>query len=222
MAALDAGRTFRRLLRGAFAFAGMLAFSVAQGADVPVHLSDLYATLDEVAPHVRAYPPKFSSPEEREQVESRLKNLLKTTDKILERYPDNLEILYVRGAGNAMGHELDFPGAAENAIASFERLLAIDPSNRRAAYFYAVFLSRTTLLDKAVVYCKKAIELGVEQAHYTLAVTYVEKGDVQKAQPELEAFLKFEPNNASAQQMLAEMKAGTFTRHVVVHHGPGN
>jgi hypothetical protein len=51
----------------------MTVAAFAAAADVPVRLGDLYATLNEIAPHVRSYPPKFSSPEQRVQTEEHLK-----------------------------------------------------------------------------------------------------------------------------------------------------
>jgi hypothetical protein len=68
--------------RGALLFSILLtgitvaAVAVAVAADVPVRLSDLNAALNEIAPHARSYPPKFSSPEERVQTEAHLKALL--------------------------------------------------------------------------------------------------------------------------------------------------
>ncbi len=150
------GETAYGSARGALLFSILLtgitvaAFAVA--ADVPVRLSDLNATLNEIAPHARSYAPKFSSPEERVQTEEHLKALLAQLDKISDRYPDDEDILFIKGAANAMGHNLDYPGCADKAMAAFDRLFAIDPNNRRALYEYGGFLSGTTLLDKAIPY----------------------------------------------------------------------
>src|SRR3974390_2385261 len=87
----------------------------AIAADVPIKLADLFATLNEVAPHARSYPPKFSTPVERATAEEHLKILLRQLDKISDRYPDDKEILFIKGAANAMGHNLDYPGCADKA-----------------------------------------------------------------------------------------------------------
>lgn len=209
----------RALIRGASVLTGITLAAFAAAADVPVRLSDLYATLNEVAPHVRSYPPKFSTPEERTQTENHLKALLAQLDKISDRYPDDKEILFIKGEANAMGHNLDYPGCAEKAMAAFDRLLTIDPNNRRALYAYGAFLSGTTLLDKAVPYLEKAIQLGEERAHYTLAMTYIGMCDVQTAIPEFEAYLKIDPENVKVKQFVANLKSGKEKCHVV-HHGP--
>jgi len=194
-----------------------LLAALAAAADVPVRLSDLYATLNEVAPHARAYPPKFSTTEERAQIEEHLKLLLAQLDKISDRHPDDKEILFIKGTANAMGHNLDYRGCADKAVAAFDRLLTIDPNNRRALYEYGGFLSGTTMLDKAIPYLNKAAELGEERAHYTLALTYLKKTDPQKALTEFEAYLKFDPENAAAKKFVAEMRSGKEPVHVIRH-----
>jgi tetratricopeptide (TPR) repeat protein len=215
------GETAYGSARGALFFSILLtgitvaAFAVA--ADVPVRLSDLNATLNEIAPHARSYPPKFSSPEERVQTEEHLKALLAQLDKMSDRHPDDEDILFLKGAANAMGHNLDYPGCAEKAMAAFDRLLAIDPKNRRALYEYGGFLSGTTLMDKAIPYLDRAIQLGEERAHYTLAFVYVKKGDLQKALPEFEAYLKLDPEDATAKKFVADIRSGTASVHVIRH-----
>jgi len=193
---------------------------LAVAADIPIRLSDLQATLDEVAAHAASYPPKFSTPEERAQIEDHLETLLKLTDKILDRYPDNKEVLFVKGTANAMGHNLDYPGSAERAMGAFERLLSLDPNDRRAAYSYGVFLSQTTLQAKAVPYLTKAIQLGEERAHYTLGVTYLGMGAIQDAIPEFEAYLKVDPENAKVQKLVSDLKSGKEKFHVKVETSP--
>jgi tetratricopeptide (TPR) repeat protein len=196
---------------------GLASAGSSFAADVPIRLSDLYAILNEVAAHAKSYPPKFASSEERAQVEEHLHTLLAQTDKILIRYPDDKDVLFIAGAGNAMGHNLDFPGCADKAIGDFDRLLTIDPNNRRALFEYGGFLSGTTLLDKAIPPLERAIQLGEERAHYTLGFVYLKKGDIAKTLPELEAYLKFDPENATAQKVVADIKAGKAPVHVVHH-----
>ncbi len=121
-----------------------------------------------------------------------------------------------------MGHNLDYPGCAEKAIAAFDRLLTIDPENRRALYEYGGFLSGTTLLDKSIPYLNKAIQLGEERAHYTLAFVYLKKRDPQTALPEFEAYLKFDPDNATAKKFVSDIKSGKISASVVHHEATDN
>jgi len=207
-------------VRFAIVLTGLGVAASAVAADVPVRLSDLNATLSEIAPHLMNYPPKFSTPEERVETEEHLKTLLAQLDKISERYPDDKEILFIKGAANAMGHNLDYPGCAEKAMAAFDRLLAIDPNNRRALYAYGGFLSGTTLLDKAIPYLDRAIRLGEERAHYTLAFVYLKNGDPQRALPEFEAYLKADPENAIAKKFVADIRSGKTSHHVIRQERP--
>ena len=204
-------------LRIATILTGVALTALAIAADVPIKLADLYATLNEVAPHARSYPPKFSTPVERATAEEHLKILLRQLDKISDRYPDDKEILFIKGAANAMGHNLDYPGCADKAMAAFDRLLTIDPDNRRALYEYGGFLSGTTLLDKAIPYLERAIQQGEGRAHYTLAYTYVEKGELQNALPEFEAYLKIDPENATAKKFVSDIRGGKESIHFIRH-----
>jgi len=215
------GETAFGSARGALLFwillTGITVAAFAVAADVPVRLSDLNATLNEIAPHARSYPPKFSSPEERVQTEARLKAFLAQLDKISDRYPDDEDILFIKAAANAMGHNLGYPGCADKAMAAFDRLLAIDPNNRRALYEYGGFLSGTTLMDKAIPYLDRAIQLGEGRAHYTLAFVYLKKRDLQRALPEFEAYLKADPENATAKKFVADIRSGKAAVHVIRH-----
>jgi tetratricopeptide (TPR) repeat protein len=116
-----------------------------------------------------------------------------------------------------MGHNLDYPGCADKAMAAFDRLLAVDPNNRRALYEYGGFLSGTTLMDKAIPYLDRAIRLGEERAHYTLAFVYIKKGDPQRALPEFEAYLKADPEDATAKKFVADIRSGKASVHVIHH-----
>ncbi|MEJ1958664.1 MAG: tetratricopeptide repeat protein [Nitrosomonadales bacterium] len=133
---------------------------------------------------------------------------MKQVDEILERYPDDKEVLYIKGSANALGHNLDYPGSADRAMETFEKLLSIDPNNRRATYAYGVFLSQTTLQSKAIPYLTKAIQLGEERAHYTLGITYLGMGATQDAIPEFEAYLKVYPEDVKIQKLLTDLKSG--------------
>jgi Tfp pilus assembly protein PilF len=63
----------------------------------------------------------------------------------------------------------------------------------------------------------RAIQLGEERAHYTLAFTYVKKGDPQRALPEFEAYLKADPESAIAKRFVADIQSGKVPAHVVRH-----
>lgn len=60
------------------------------------------------------------------------------------------------------------------------------------------FLSGTTLFAGSVPYLKHAIEVGVQQAHYTLAFVYIKQHDTNRALREFKAFLIFNPDNETA------------------------
>ena len=72
-----------------------------------------------------------------------------------------------------------------------------------------------TLFAKGIPYLEKAIQLGEERAHYTLAVIYIKRGEANKALPEFRAYLKPYPENAVATKMVLELESGKSSVHVV-------
>ena len=86
---------------------------------------------------------------------------------------------------------------------------------QRAVRTPANIAIRETLFDKGIPYLEKAIQLGEERAHYTLAVIYIKRGEANKALPEFRAYLKAYAENAVATKMVSELESGKSSVHVV-------
>ena len=199
----------------------LLLFSVGcLAADVAVRLSDIDASLNSIAVHAKQYPLRFSSPDERDQVERELKKTINLLDRMIVRYPNEPDLLYRQGLANAMGHNFDYPGCAEKAMAAFEKSIELAPENQRTLYEYGVFLSGTTLFDKGVPYLQKAIHFGEDRAHFTLAYIYILKHEPDKARVELEAHLKAYPGEPNGQKMLKELDSDKFSIRTVNEKPP--
>lgn len=201
-------------IRGLLLLALMAVSVSTTAADVSIRLSDIDASLDRIAEHAKQYPPRFSSPEERERTEQDLKNTIKLLDTLTARYPNNPDLLLRKGMANAMGHNFDYPGCAEKAIAAFEKSISLDPNNARTLYEYGGFLAGTKLFDKSIPYLEKAIQLGEERAHYPLAFVYIKKHDPGKALPEFQAYLKSYPDDPTAKKMVSNIESGKLDVHV--------
>jgi tetratricopeptide (TPR) repeat protein len=197
------------LLRLLLVFALLSSFT-CRADDVTVSLSsaDIEKTLQEIAPHAARFPPKFASKEERVAIEQRLGDLLVLLDGASQHYPDDPAMLFYQGFANSMGHNLDLPGCDQKASAAYEQLLKLQPDNKQANYYYGSFLAETALIPKSIPYLQKAIQLGVTDAHYTLAFVYLKQSDPQSALPEFKAYLAVHPENQQAEQMVAAIESG--------------
>ncbi|MEX8505740.1 tetratricopeptide repeat protein [Leptothrix ochracea] len=166
--------------------------------------------MSELAPHARQYPPNFESVSQREELVGKLKLLIRLLNAASAQYPDDQGILFRKAFANSMGHNVDLPGCASEAIKSYELLLARTPDDKSANFYYGAFLSSTTNFRQSVPYLKKAISLGVEDAHYTLAFVYLKQNDPQSALPEFQEYLKVDPTNQTAKKMVNDIENGTL------------
>ena len=70
----------------------------------------------------------------------------------------------------------------DQAIASFRRVLEIDPRHTLARYNLALVLKRADRLPEAIATLQRAIEIEPRaEAHYTLGVIYWQQGDLDRA-----------------------------------------
>jgi tetratricopeptide (TPR) repeat protein len=162
--------------------------------------------LNELAPHALRYPTNFDSKSQYDKYSLNLKDFLNQMDSALPNFRDDTEFLFQYSLANSMGHNMDIPGCAEKSISGFLRLLALTPNDRRANYYFGSFLSATTLYKKSPPFLLKAIELGEEDAHYTLAFVYIKEGKRSEALSEFKAYLKVNPDNETARKMVSDIE----------------
>ncbi len=171
-----------------------------------ISLSEIDATLAVIVPHARGYPPNFASDEQRLEITGKLRDLLSLLDAASRGYPDDNELLFRVAFANAMGHILDVPGCDQRAIAAFERLLGREPGNKRANFYYGIFLSQTTLSAKSIPFLQRAVELGMPQAHKNLGYVYMAQRDAERALVEYKAYLAVDPDNAEVKKIISELE----------------
>ena len=182
-------------------------------------LRSIDATLSKVAAHAQNFPPKFSSSAERAEVEAALREAITILDAAVEQYPDNPDLLRRDGFANAMGHNLDFEGCADRCSKSFERLLVLRPADKQANFYYGGFLASTaTGLKDSIPYLKKAVALGVSDAHYTLGFVYTAQGDKTNALLHLREYSKLHPEDDAVKRRIAKLERPSF--RVVREEGP--
>lgn len=191
-------------------FLALLFYVTANAEVVQLSLPEIANRIGVIVPHAIRYPPTFSSTDERSSVEHDLRLLLVELDAAMAQYPDNPDILFYGAIANGMGHNMDFPGCDVRAIAAYEHLLQLEPESKRANLYFGGFLAGTAQFPKSVPYLKKAVELGVTEAHYMLGYVYVQEGNFGSALPEFAAYLETHPNDTAAKNMVANIQNGSL------------
>jgi tetratricopeptide (TPR) repeat protein len=167
------------------------------------------AVLDRVAAHAKYYPPTFADAAERAKIEGELKALLAKLAKALKKRPDEPALLFRDGFANAMGHNLDFRGCADRAIKSYQRLLELQPENGAAHFYYGGFLASTAAHQKtSIVHLRKALELGVTDAHYTLGFALLSQGDKDGALEQFREYSRLNPSDGKAKELIEHINKG--------------
>jgi tetratricopeptide (TPR) repeat protein len=170
-------------------------------------LQSIDASLAKIAEHAQTVPPQFSSDEERTQTEADLRALLKTLDAAVVKYSDDPEIIFRDGFANALGNNLGFEGCAAKYFKAFDQLLARNPNDKRAYYYYGVFLSATPARQKdGIKYLEKAVTLGVADAHYTLAFLYLGQGNKPQALAHLREYARQHPQDINLQLQISAIE----------------
>lgn len=167
------------------------------------------AVLDRVAAHAKYYPPTFADAAERKKIEADLKALLPKLAKTLKKRPDEPALLFCDGFANAMGHNLDFPGCADRAIKSYERLVELQPENGMAHFYFGGFLVSTATHQKVgIEHLRKALELGVADAHYALGFALLTQGDKDGALEQFREYSRLNPTDEQAKKLIEHITKG--------------
>ena len=162
----------------------------------------LSRVLDDLGRHAAAYPPHFESTDERQRAERDVVTISKGLDLVSANFSQDPAMLLRLARLHAMGHNLDIPGSAEKAIATFTTLLKLVPDDPQANYQYGAFLAATTRSGDAIPFLEKAKRLGVVNSDYWLGMTYQLTGDKAKAVENLESYTKRVPGDENAARIL--------------------
>ena len=167
------------------------------------------AVLDRVAAYAKYYPPTFADAAERAKIEGELRTLLAKLAEALKTRPDEPALLFRDGFANAMGHNLDLRGCADRAMKSYTRLLALQPENGNAHFYFGGFLASTAAHQKAsIAHLRKALELGVTDAHYTLGFALLSQGDKDGALEQLREYSRLNPSDGKAKELIEHINKG--------------
>jgi tetratricopeptide (TPR) repeat protein len=107
----------------------LISIISAATAAVPDQILNQISALE---PKIGSYPPNIKSAAERSEVEKKYEDVKKLLDQTLKKSPEDVELLLQRGRLQAMGHNLDLPGAWNGAESDFLAILKKDPRNENA------------------------------------------------------------------------------------------
>lgn len=196
----------------------VISANAVSAGEVDLSLNSMDATLSKVASHAQSYPPTFASSAERREIERVLKGAIVILDAAVVQYPNEADLWFRDGYANGMGHNLDFPGCDRQFVKAFKRFLALRPNDKKGNFYFGAFLAGTAGGRKdCVPYLKKAIDLGVTDAHYALAFYYLSQKDKQNALYHLRQYAKANPNEKGIDAKIREIEGADIKVH---HHAP--
>jgi tetratricopeptide (TPR) repeat protein len=166
--------------------------------------------LDDLVEHAFNYPPRFDTPEAQQRATQDVGTLSKIFDILLAQPKPNIAILIRAGFLNSIGHNLDIVGAAQKTILIFEKLLAIAPDHPRGNYLYGHFLGGIGKSKEALHYLQKALTLGVDDAAYSLGITYLILGDKDNALKNLQDYKQRRPGDTNVDPLIEGIRNGKF------------
>lgn len=192
----------------------VISIGAVFGAQVDLSLNSMDATLSKIAVHAQSYPPTFASSAERRQTELDLKGAIAILDAAVVQFPTEPDLWFRDGYANLMGHNLDFPGCDKQCIKAFKRLLELRPNDPKGNFYFGGFLASTATRQKECVpYLKKAIDLGVTDAHYALAFYYLTQKDKQNALYHLKQYAKANPDEKGIKAKIKNVEDADISIH---------
>lgn len=115
----------RQLLRAAAVAAACLIAGSLWAAE-PLGVAERIASLE---PFIGAYPPRFTSEAEAKAVFERYDALKRDLDAQVASSPDDIDLLFLRGELQALGHNADRKGAWDGATADLQKVLRTQPNH---------------------------------------------------------------------------------------------
>lgn len=101
-------------------------------------------------------------------------------------------------------------GKTDDAIATTQAIISLEPNNPARYYQLGVLLSSSNKLDAAIDALKQAIALDTNYANarYFLALALAQKGDTNAAVEQLQKVLELNPGNADVTALIEQIRSG--------------
>ncbi|MEY4517398.1 MAG: hypothetical protein RL180_1744 [Pseudomonadota bacterium] len=168
------------------------------------------ATLETKAQH---YPPSYTDKRERRSAEADVKDLVSTMDQYAVSPKASAEVLLRAVKVNQMARNMDV--GTESALKAgvyMRRLIALQPTNPEANYWYGIMLSEGGGVKEGIPYLNKAAKNGFKAAYLSLAHAYLMLTKKPEAISALESYRTAVPEHKDHTETLLEaVRSGSKT-----------
>jgi len=168
------------------------------------------ATLETKAQH---YPPSYTDKRERRNAEADVKDLVSTMDQYAVSPKASAEVLLRAVKVNQMARNMDV--GTESALKAgvyMRRLIALQPTNPEANYWYGIMLSEGGGVKEGIPYLNKAAKNGFKAAYLSLAHAYLMLTKKTEAISALESYRTAVPEHKDHTETLLEgVRSGSKT-----------
>jgi tetratricopeptide (TPR) repeat protein len=122
-------------------------------------------------------------------------------------YRESLAIKPQPAIYNDLGFVLEREGLSEEAVEMYRKAIKLDPASASAHYNLGSSLARSGNYAEAESHLRKALKINANSQNYTgLGIVLWQLGRKDEAIASLQAAIKADPKNATAQQKLAEIQ----------------
>jgi len=158
------------------------------------------------SPYIRQYPPRFTSKNHRARILSSTEDILKEVSALDPKAITDDDLLTDLAYILSMGHNLNM-GTGELSKEFFEEAIKRNQENRRANYLLGMFLVSTRKYHfESIQYLEKALELGEEDARFTLGLIAVNQGRTEEGLSMLKAYSNIHPTNEHVKEMISAIE----------------
>lgn len=186
----------------------LTASETPSGKKYGIDLVYLDQMLGDLSFHAKNYPPQFDTPQDRQRAIRDVKTLSGMLDILIQGSAPHPDFLIRAGSLNSIGHNLDIAGSGEKTILIFQRLLAAAPNHPSGNFMYGTFLAGVGKSKEALPYLEKALSVGVNDAAYTIGMTYLSLGNKDKAVASLELYRRKNPNDPNVGKLIDAIRNG--------------
>jgi predicted Zn-dependent protease len=159
------------------------------------------------------YPPNYNDKRERHSAEADVKDLVNTIDQYAVAPNASAEVLMRAVKVNQMARNMDV--GTESALKAgvyMRRLIALQPTNPEANYWYGIMLSEGGGVKEGIPYLNKAAKNGFKAAYLSLAHAYLMLTKKTEAISALESYRTAVPENKDRTETLLEgVRSGSKT-----------
>lgn len=162
----------------------------------------------DLSTHAQDYPPKFDQFADRQRALKDARALGVLMEGLVDAPNTHPEVLIRAAHLYSIAHNLEIPGSADKAAAIYQRLMLMQGSDPRTNFLFGRFLSSAGKPEKGLPLLNKALAGGIDEAAYSLGLSYLALGDKAKALEYLEQYRQKSPDSARLAVVIDAVKSG--------------